>query len=64
MIFSTTIHTAHGYSVEITRVGLEYDLMTSNALGDVISTVRMNEAETVALWANMKALTSPVGKAA
>lgn len=43
MIKSTTIHTAHGYSVTIRRVGLEYDLETRDARGDAISTVRMSE---------------------
>ncbi len=45
----TTIHTADGSSVTITRRGLEFDLETRNARGGTISTVVMNEADVKAL---------------
>lgn len=45
MLTSTTIHTAHGYSITVRRVGLEIDLETRNAAGETISTVRMSERE-------------------
>ncbi|MFF6928344.1 hypothetical protein [Streptomyces californicus] len=45
----TTIHTADGSSVTITRRGIEFDLETRNAKGETISTVVMNEAEVKAL---------------
>ncbi|CAO0836119.1 putative protein OS=Streptomyces microflavus OX=1919 GN=Smic_81020 PE=4 SV=1 [Streptomyces microflavus] len=45
----TTIHTADGSSVTITRRGLEFDLETRNARGETISTVVMNEAGVRAL---------------
>lgn len=45
----TTIHTADGSSVTITRRGLEFDLETRNARGETISTVVMNEADVTAL---------------
>ncbi|MFB8071110.1 hypothetical protein [Streptomyces californicus] len=45
----TTIHTADGSSVTITRRGLEFDLETRNAKGETISTVVMNEADVKAL---------------
>lgn len=64
MIKSTTIHTAHGHSISVRRVGVEVELETSSATGDVISTVRMTEAEAVALLDKMEALTSPSGRAA
>lgn len=49
MIKPTTIHTAHGYAVSVRRVGVEIEMETSNAVGDVISTVRMSEDDAVAL---------------
>ncbi|WP_097964583.1 hypothetical protein [Streptomyces sp. or20] len=45
----TTIHTADGSSVTITRRGIEFDLATCNAKGETISTVVMNEADVKAL---------------
>ncbi|MGW6638484.1 hypothetical protein [Streptomyces cyaneofuscatus] len=45
----TTIHTADGSSVTITRRGIEFDLETRNARGEAISTVVMNEADVKAL---------------
>ncbi|WP_405927898.1 hypothetical protein OG554_03615 [Streptomyces griseus] len=45
----TTIHTADGSSVTITRRGIEFDLETRNARGETISTVVMNEADVKAL---------------
>lgn len=45
MLKSTTIHTAHGYAIRVRRVGVEIELETSSATGDVISTVRMGEVE-------------------
>jgi hypothetical protein len=44
-----TIHTADGSSVSIRPVGLEYDLETRNALGETISTVRMNSDDLAGL---------------
>ena len=38
-----TFHTAHGYTVTATRRGIEIDLETKNAKGEVISTVVMSE---------------------
>ncbi|QRV58792.1 hypothetical protein I6J40_04220 [Streptomyces californicus] len=49
MTAGTTIHTADGSSVTITRRGIEFDLETRNAKGETISTVVMNEAEVKAL---------------
>ncbi|MEV7250233.1 hypothetical protein [Streptomyces cyaneofuscatus] len=48
----TTIHTADGSSVTITRRGLEFDLETRNARGETISTVVMSEADVKALFDN------------
>ncbi|MFB7479551.1 hypothetical protein ACFUEM_08625 [Streptomyces anulatus] len=45
----TTIHTADGSSVTISRRGIEFDLETRNARGETISTVVMNEADVKAL---------------
>lgn len=49
MIKSTPVHTAHGYAVSVRRVGVEFELETSNAAGDVISTVQMSENDARAL---------------
>lgn len=49
----TTIHTADGSSVSITRVGLEFDLETRNAKGDTIATVRMGQDDLDALYVEM-----------
>lgn len=57
MLTSTTIHTAHGYAIRVRRVGLEVEFETSSAVGDVISTVRMTEAEAVALLEELDDLT-------
>lgn len=46
---SRTYHTAQGYTIHATRVGLEYDLHTRNAKGETVSTVRMNEDDARAL---------------
>ncbi|MFE6493399.1 hypothetical protein [Streptomyces sp. NPDC057748] len=49
----TTIHTADGSSVTISRRGIEYDLETRNARGETISTVEMSRADFIALLAEM-----------
>lgn len=54
MLRSTTIHTTDGSSVTVRRVGLEYDLETRDARGATISTVRMSEADLVALRDEME----------
>ncbi|MFE7399595.1 hypothetical protein [Streptomyces sp. NPDC057557] len=46
----TTIHTADGSSVTISRRGLEFDLETRNAKGETISTVVMNQDDLDALY--------------
>lgn len=48
MTTPTTIHTAHGYAIRVRRVGVEIEMETSSAAGDVISTVRMSEDD--AFW--------------
>jgi hypothetical protein len=45
----TTIHTADGSSVTITRRGIEFDLETRNARGETTSTVVMSEDDVVEL---------------
>ncbi|MFB7919245.1 hypothetical protein [Streptomyces sp. NPDC056061] len=50
----TTIHTADGSSVTISRRGLEYDLETRNAKGETIATVVMSDCDFDALLASMK----------
>ncbi|WP_326742602.1 hypothetical protein [Streptomyces sp. NBC_01768] len=50
---SSTIHTADGSSVTISRRGIEYDLETRNARGETISTVEMSRDDFVALLAQM-----------
>lgn len=54
MSASTTIHTAHGYEITVRRVGAEVEMETSNAVGDVISNVRMTEDDAVALLADLR----------
>jgi hypothetical protein len=49
----TTYHTANGYTIHATRVGLEIDLHTRNAKGESISTVRMSEREARVLLADL-----------
>ncbi|WNI28640.1 hypothetical protein [Streptomyces sp. ITFR-6] len=49
----TTIHTADGSQVTITRRGIEFDLETRNAKGETISTVVMNSDDVSALLAEM-----------
>ncbi|MEV7855134.1 hypothetical protein [Streptomyces sp. NPDC088183] len=49
----TTIHTADGSSVTISRRGIEYDLETRNARGETISTVVMDADDFAALLAEM-----------
>lgn len=49
----TTIHTADGSLVTISRRGLEFDLETRNARGETISTVVMNSDDVSALLAEM-----------
>lgn len=58
MIKSATIHTAHGYLVSVRRVGLEIEMETSDARGDVISAVRMSEADAVALLDELQRVTA------
>jgi hypothetical protein len=53
VLTSTTIHTAHGYSIRVRRVGVEIELETSHFGGDAISTVRMSEDEARALLSEM-----------
>ncbi|WP_069752943.1 hypothetical protein [Streptomyces sp. EN16] len=45
----TTIQTADGSSVTLSRRGIEFDLETRNARGETVSTVVMNEADVKAL---------------
>ncbi|MGW1547504.1 hypothetical protein [Streptomyces sp. NPDC002346] len=47
----TTIHTADGSQVTISRRGIEFDLETKNARGETISTVVMSEDDVAALLA-------------
>lgn len=54
MIAPTTVHTAHGYAVAVRRVGVEIEMETSSAVGDVISNVRMTEDEATALLAGLR----------
>ncbi|MFE5093239.1 hypothetical protein ACFRCI_23480 [Streptomyces sp. NPDC056638] len=49
----TTIHTADGSSVTISRRGLEFDLETRNAKGETISTVVMSQNDLDALYMEM-----------
>lgn len=49
----TTIHTADGSSVTISRRGLEFDLETRNARGETISTVVMSQNDVDALYLEM-----------
>jgi hypothetical protein len=49
-----TIDTAHGYTVTATRVGLEFNLETTNVKGEVISNVRMGEDKFRSLWLEMQ----------
>lgn len=49
----TTIHTADGSTVTITRRGIEFDLETRNARGETISTVVMNSDDVSALLTEM-----------
>lgn len=46
-------HTAHGYTVEARRFGLEVDLITRDAKGEVVSTVVMNAADANSLLLNL-----------
>lgn len=48
MLQPTILHTAHGYEIRVRRVGVEIEMETSAANGDVISTVRMSEDD--AFW--------------
>ncbi|EHM24235.1 hypothetical protein SPW_7329 [Streptomyces sp. W007] len=52
-LIPTTIHTADGSQVTITRRGLEFDLETRNARGETISTVVMNSDDVSALLTEM-----------
>ncbi|MCR8576434.1 hypothetical protein [Streptomyces sp. Isolate_219] len=45
----TVYDTSHGYTVEATRRGVEVDLITRNAKGEVISTVIIDYVEAQAL---------------
>ncbi|MFE6494109.1 hypothetical protein [Streptomyces sp. NPDC057748] len=49
----TTIHTADGSSVTISRRGIEFDLETRNARGETISTVVMSQDDLDALYLEM-----------
>lgn len=49
----TTIHTADGSSVTVSRRGIMYDLETRNARGETIATVVMNQDDLDALYADM-----------
>ncbi|MFC8583209.1 hypothetical protein ACFUGD_01325 [Streptomyces sp. NPDC057217] len=49
----TTIHTADGSSVTISRRGIMYDLETRNARGETISTVEMGQADLDRLYREM-----------
>lgn len=48
------IDTAHGYRVTATRVGIEFNLETTNAKGEVVSNVRMGENEFYGLYCEMQ----------
>ncbi|MFD7776641.1 hypothetical protein [Streptomyces sp. NPDC059753] len=46
----TTIHTADGSSVSITRRGIEFDLHVRDAKGETVATVVMNQDDVDALY--------------
>lgn len=47
-------HTSHGYTVEATPRGIEMDLITRNAKGEVISTVVMDSASASSLLSDLE----------
>ncbi|WP_103529498.1 hypothetical protein [Streptomyces sp. SM12] len=51
MMTNTPIHTATGATVEFMAVGVEYELVTRNAVGEAVSTVRMSRADALELYA-------------
>jgi hypothetical protein len=59
-----TVDTAHGYTVAATCVGIEYQVETTNARGEVIANVRMSEDRFRTLWDDMANVAGFVDEAA